>query len=97
MKRIFIYTPLILIAVAGATLAHLNAASVTFDFYFSSIKLSLAALLYAALVVGVVLGFVASFGMYLSARREARRLRKRLAMCEQEVENLRAIPIKEKF
>lgn len=97
MTRIFIYFLLLVLAITGATLAKLNGDSVVFNFYFSTVEMPLVALLYAALTIGALAGVVLSLAMILDARREASRLRKRLAVCEQEIKNLREIPIKGQY
>jgi uncharacterized integral membrane protein len=97
MTRIFIYFLLLILAITGATLAKLNGDSVVFNFYFSTVEMPLVALLYIALTIGALSGVVLSLAMILDARREASRLRKRLAVCEQEIKNLREIPIKGQY
>ncbi|MGM0593254.1 MAG: lipopolysaccharide assembly protein LapA domain-containing protein [Pseudomonadota bacterium] len=97
MKRAFLYFILLLLAVVGIVLARLNAGGVDFHFYLSSVNAPLAVLLYGALAAGAVAGVLISLGMVWRARREAARLRKRLALCEKEIQNLRQIPIKEKY
>lgn len=97
MKRIFIYFILLLLAIIGAVVARFNADSVLFDFYFSSAEVPLALLLYVTLAVGALAGILFTSLMMLNARREASRLRKRLALCEQEIKNLREIPIKGQY
>ena len=95
--RIFIYFLLLLLAVIGATLAKLNGDSVIFNFYFSTVELPLIVLLYASLAIGALAGIIASLAFIFAARREASRLRKRLTLCEQEIKNLREIPIKGQY
>lgn len=97
MKRIFLYFLLLSLAVLGMLLARLNADEVTFNFYFSSLNVSLAVLIYAAIVVGAFGGVLLSVALALRARREAGQLRRRLRLCEQEIKNLREIPIKDQF
>lgn len=97
MTRIFIYFLLLILAVTGATLAKLNGDSVIFNYYFSTIDIPLIVLLYAVLSFGALAGVLLSLSMILDARREASRLRKRLELCEQEIKNLREIPIKGQY
>jgi len=97
MKRVFIYIVLFLLAMIGVLFARLNAGAVIFDVYFSQVNVSLAVLLYGALALGVLLGITLSLHLALRAKRETSRLRKRLKMCEQEVKNLREIPIKGQY
>lgn len=97
MKRALIIFILTLLAIFGSVLANLNADEVTLNYYFSSLTLPLALLLLLVLSSGAVAGVIFSLGMILHARREASRLRRRLEVCEQEIKNLRDIPIKGPF
>lgn len=94
MKHVLIVITLLLLAVIGSVLAYLNADGVTFNFYFSSIELPLAVLLFLALTAGALAGVLVSLGMVWHYRRERKRLSQRLKVCEQEIKNLRDIPIK---
>lgn len=94
MKRAFIFLILLLLAVAGSVVAYLNAAEVTFNYYFSTFSLPLAALLFLVLTAGALAGVTLSFGMVARSKREKKKLRQRLKVCEQEIKNLRDIPIK---
>ena len=94
MKRIIISLLILVIALLGVILAVLNADSVAVDFYFTRVQLPLALVLYIALALGALAGILLSVLMVLRARAESRRLRKRLSVCEQEIKNLREIPIK---
>ncbi|MCW9088918.1 MAG: LapA family protein [Gammaproteobacteria bacterium] len=97
MKRLLISLLLLLLALIGVVFARLNADGVAVDFYFLATQAPLALLLYLALTIGVVAGLMVSFVMVVRARHETKRLRKRLAVCEQEIKNLREIPIKDQF
>lgn len=94
MKRVAILLILLLIAVVGAVIANLNAGEVSFNYYFSSITLPLAVLLFLVLCCGALAGVLLSLGMVLKVRNEKVQINKRLKMCEQEIKNLREIPIK---
>jgi putative membrane protein len=97
MKRVAIILLLLLIAIIGAVLANLNAGEVSFNYYFSSITLPLAVLLFLVLTTGALAGVLLSLGILLSVRNEKARINKRLKVCEQEIKNLREIPIKGSF
>ncbi len=97
MKRALFLVTLFLLALIGVLFARLNAGAVVFDFYFSQFHTSLAFLLYITLALGILLGVSISLHLALRAKRETSRLRKRLALSEQEVKNLREIPIKGQF
>lgn len=94
MKRLVITLFLFLIALMGAGIASLNAGEVVFDYYFSSVTLPLAVLIFVVLCFGALAGVLLSFGLVLKIRHDRSRLRKRLKLCEQEIKNLRELPIK---
>jgi len=94
MKRALIFLILLLLAVSGSVIAYLNAVEVTFNYYFSTLSLPLAALLFLVLTAGALVGVLLSFGMVARTKREKNKLRQRLQVCEQEIKNLRDIPIK---
>lgn len=94
MKRALIIISLTLLAVMGSVLASLNANEVVFNYYFSSLSLPLALLLLLVLALGALAGVLFSLALVLNARRERAHLRRRLEVCEQEIKNLRDIPIK---
>lgn len=86
---------LLLVLVVAAFFASLNPAEVTLNYYFGSTELPLAILLVAAMGVGVLLGLVAGFGMFVKAKRNQVRLQRKARQAEQEVNNLRAIPLRD--
>ena len=86
---------LLLVLVVAAFFASLNPAEVTLHYYFGSIELPLAILLVAALGVGVLLGLIVGLGIFLKAKRDQARLQRKARLAEQEVNNLRAIPLRD--
>ena len=94
MKRALIFLLLLIIAISGSVLTELNVESVNFHYYFGSIGISLALLVMFALCCGALLGLLLTLGMTLSVRAEKRRLSRTLQLREQEIRNLREIPIK---
>ncbi len=94
MKRVVIGLFLLLIALIGASIAYLNAGEVSFDYYVSTITLPLAVLLFLALCLGALAGVLLTLGFVLAGRHQRAQLRRRLKLCEQEIKNLREIPIK---
>lgn len=97
MKRLPIYIILLLLVLITAVFARINADSVEIDFYFTTAQAPLALWLYISLVLGAVTGILVSLVMVFRTKREMRRLRKRLTLCEQEVKNLRELPLKDQF
>ena len=90
----FFFLFLLILAVCGSILTQLNAEPVTFNYYFGSIDLPLTLLLSLVLSCGALLGLLFTLGMTLSARSGKRRLHRTLQLREQEIRNLREIPIK---
>lgn len=86
---------LLLVLVVAAFFASLNPAEVTLNYYFGSADLPLAILLVAAMGVGVMLGLFAGLGLYVRAKRTQLRLQRKARLAEQEVNNLRAIPLRD--
>ncbi|MBT2969506.1 MAG: DNA recombination protein RecN [gamma proteobacterium symbiont of Ctena orbiculata] len=85
----------ILIMIVGAVFAVLNADPVGFNYYFGSLDLPLSLIVTIALGLGVVLGVLAGTGKVLALKREIHGLKRRSQMVSEEVNNLRALPLKE--
>lgn len=94
MKRALVLIFLIFIAVIGSVVTRLNNESVSFHYYFGSIEIGLSLLLLAVLATGALFGLLLTFGLSLSAHARMRRLQRTLRLREQEIRNLRDIPIK---
>lgn len=96
MKRI-IYTILaILVLLIGIAFAIQNKQTVDLNYYFGlkwSGPLSLALL--TSFAIGVVAGYLASLRMVVRMQRQLVQARKEIRHIEQEVINLRALPIKD--
>ncbi|HEY8553421.1 MAG TPA: lipopolysaccharide assembly protein LapA domain-containing protein [Burkholderiales bacterium] len=96
MKRVFYFIVIIVTLLFGATFAFQNRQEIDVAYYFGLHwrgPLSLALL--AALVLGVAIGYVASLRMVLRMQRQLVQARKEVRQIEQEVMNLRALPIKD--
>ncbi|MEW8030496.1 MAG: lipopolysaccharide assembly protein LapA domain-containing protein [Candidatus Thiodiazotropha sp.] len=85
----------ILIMMLGAVFAVLNADPVEINYYFGRRDLPLSLILTSALGLGVVLGVLAGMGRVLGLKREIHSLKRRSQMVSEEVNNLRALPLKE--
>ena len=96
MKRIF-YTIVIAVTLfVGITFAFKNQQVVELRYYFGlewSGLLSLALL--TTLALGVAVGYLASLRMVIRMQRQLVQARKEVRQIEQEVANLRALPIKD--
>ena len=96
MKRALLLLIFILLALITSVLTRLNLETVTFNYYFGLLDFSLSGLLIVAFVSGALMGLLLTIGMSLSSRLEKRRLHRTLRLREQEIRNLRDIPIKGK-
>lgn len=96
MKRIFYSVVIVVTLLFGITFAFQNRQSVEVAYYFGlgwHGPLSLALL--TALALGVAVGWLASLRMVIRMQRSLVQARKDLRQVEQEVQNLRALPIKD--
>lgn len=79
----------------GVTFACLNSQTVVINYYFNQKNLPLSLLLVFSFGIGLLLGLIVSVYSYLKVKSENRRLRNRANLAEKEIENLRAIPLKD--
>jgi putative membrane protein len=93
--RIFTYFIVLLLILIGITFAALNASPVLINYYVGSSKVPLSLLLVLSLILGILLGMLISVVPYLRLHNKNRRLRQRLKIVEEEVINLRALPLKD--
>lgn len=96
MKRVLGLLLLLLVLVFGLYFGLLNAEPVTVNYYFGARTLPLSFILVVMLIFGAVLGAVAGLGHSFRLRREIHRLRREHRIAEQELANLRSLPIKDK-
>lgn len=85
----------ILLVLVGALFSYFNPEKVGISYYFGSIEYYLSVLLLLALLVGILLGLMANLTTVLRVKAELRKVRKRTATLEQELTNLRALPIRD--
>ena len=96
MKRIFYAIVVGITLLVGITFVFQNRQAIELTYYFGiqwTGPLSLALL--AALAIGVVVGYLASLRMVIRMQRQLVQARKEVRQIEQEVVNLRALPIKD--
>lgn len=94
--RIFTYLFLLLLAAIGLSFAILNAQPVALNYYLGTITFPLSLLLIETLVLGAFLGLLASAVILIKVKNENRQLRRRIKNVEHELENLRALPLKDR-
>ena len=73
----------------------INAKPVELNYFLATREVPLAMTLVLPLVFGAVIGLLFSLGMVLRLKRETLRLRRQVRLAEQEITNLRNIPIKD--
>jgi putative membrane protein len=96
MKHLFYAVIAVLAAFVGVTFAFQNQQLVELRYYFGfSWRGPLSLVLLAALAIGVGLGYLAALRTVLRLQRELVRARREIRAVEQEVANLRALPIKD--
>lgn len=96
MKRIIYTTLAIIVLLVGIAFAIQNRQIIELNYYFGlkwNGPLSLALL--TSLAIGVVAGYLASLRMVVRMQRQLVQSRKEIRQIEQEVINLRALPIKD--
>lgn len=95
MMRFLFTIFIVLIILLGVTFACLNAEPVSLNFYFGTRSLPLSMLLVLTLGLGLILGVLLFSLSYLRLKAKNIRLKSKIKLVEKEVENLRAIPLKD--
>ncbi len=96
MKRVFYLVVIVVTLLFGVTFALQNRQDVALAYYFGLHwhgALSLALL--ATLAIGIGVGYLAGLRMVVRMQRQLVQARKEVRQIEQEVMNLRALPIKD--
>lgn len=94
MSRVLSYALVLILVLLGLAFAVVNAKPVELNYFLGSREVPLAMTLVLALAFGACLGMLFSLGMVVRLKRETLRLRRQIQLTEQEVVNLRSIPIK---
>lgn len=92
VKILFIF----IIMLLGAIFAILNAQPVVFNYYFGSRELPLSLIVTFALGAGILIGILTAIGLLLGLKRENANLKQRTRLADEEVKNLRNIPLQDK-
>ena len=95
MLRLIGYFIVFVLVILGLSFAVLNAQLVTLNYYLGTVPVPLSLALVSCLALGALLGVFVSLGMLVGQKRRVAQLQRKVAMAEQEVNNLRAIPIKD--
>lgn len=93
--RLISYILILLIIIVGVTFAILNASPVAINYYFGIQHVPLSLLLVISFGLGLLLSFVVMSFIVLRLKNQKWRLRKQLKIAEQEIDNLRSLPVKD--
>ena len=93
--RYILYIFWFIVILIGVTFASLNSQNLTINYYVNTSTIHLPVLLLIALVVGAFLGVLAMLPSFIKSKHSSRRLKNKVKQIEQEVQNLRAIPLKD--
>ncbi len=85
----------ILAMMVGAAFTVLNAEPVLFNYYFGSRELPLSVILIGTLGLGIFLGILSGLNTLLGLKRKNSILRRRSRLVDEEVKNLRSLPLKD--
>jgi len=96
MKRLLLLILTLSLVALGVSFTVHNAEPVQLNYYFGTVTGPLSLIVVLALAVGAVLGVGTSLILMLSQRRKLSSLRRKLNMCEQEIRNLRHMPLRDK-
>lgn len=93
--RIITTLLIILLVLLGLTFAGLNAEPVSINYYIGTNKIPLSLLLILTLICGCLLGLLANLLLCIRLKSANVLLRHRLKLLEEEVTNLRTMPLKD--
>lgn len=85
---------LLVFMLIGASFAIINDAPVTVDLYFMRPELPLSLVLLLALGLGMLLGGLAGMIYFMRVRKENADLKRKARLVNEEVQNLRTMPVK---
>lgn len=94
--RYVLYAFWIVVIILGVTFASLNPQKIVLNYYVETQAVHLPLVLLACLVIGAFLGVVAMLPSVIRSKAKARRLAHHVKHVEQEVQNLRTMPIRDR-
>jgi putative membrane protein len=95
MSRLVSLVLLLSLVLVGLAFAVVNSKPVELNYFLATREVPLAMTLVLTLAFGALIGLFFSLGMVVRLKRETLRLRRQMQIAEQEVLNLRNIPIKD--
>jgi putative membrane protein len=93
MRKFIPIVIFILVFAAGSAFSAINTDAVTINYYLGSISLPLSIVIVLSMVTGIILGALIITVSTLKLRYENRRLTKKVKQAEQEIDNLRTLPL----
>ncbi|MGD9109267.1 MAG: LapA family protein [Gammaproteobacteria bacterium] len=93
--KIFGYLIFLLIILIGISFAIMNSSLVAVNYYIGVKQLPLSFLLMLAFGIGLIIGFLALFISLIRLHTNLGRTKRKLRIAEQEINNLRTMPIKD--
>ncbi len=96
MLKLLKFLILLLTATLGAAFAYINPGQVKLSYYFGSWELPLGVLLFLLLGAGILIGYLACLGWFFRLKKENAALRRRSDLANQEINNLRAMPLRDR-
>ena len=85
----------LIIVVLAIIFVALNSRTIELNYYAGQRQVYMPLMLFIVLVVGAILGVFAMIPVWLRAKSQKRKMKSRLRDAEQELKNLRNIPIKD--
>ena len=96
MLRLVKFLFLLLVAFTGAVFAYINPGEISVSYYFGVLTLPLGILIFVLLGGGVLIGVLGSLLNVIGIRRENTRLRRQARLAQQEINNLRTMPLQDR-
>lgn len=93
MRRIITIILFLLVLILGAGFSAINLTPVDINYYLGVLSLPLSVVIIVAIIMGTVLGALVLSTSIMRLKYENHRLRKKLTICEQEINSLRILPI----
>ncbi len=97
MRTILQFFLVILFLGFTAAFAALNDGIITMNYFIGEAEIRLTYLLLACIIFGSLMSLLLLSGNYFKMRFEIRRLRNNVSMKDQELSNLRALPVKDPY
>ncbi len=95
MKSILSMIFFLVVLVIGTSFAMLNSQLVNLDYYFGITESYLSVVIVVSIFFGMILGLLCCMGLLFSARRKTNKLLREKRIIEEELKNLRTLPLKD--